>query len=96
MQIRTGIRCTPPGGRLKVSLKIRKRAGRSAPRVKRVVFFVKKGPRRVDHRRPWSKRLRLNRPAGSKGRVYARAFYKRPGSRQLKRKTVSKRYVMCG
>ena len=96
VRIRTGIRCTPPGGRLKVSLKIRKRAGAPAPRVRRVVFFVKHGPRRTDHRRPWVKRLRLNRPAGSRGRVYARAVYTRKGSPRLHRKTVSKRYVMCG
>ena len=92
----TGIRCTPPGGRLKVSVKIRKRADRPRPRVRRIVFFVRKGPRKVDRRRPWVKRLRLNRPAGSRGRVFARAFYKRKGSRKVHRKTVSKRFVMCG
>ena len=96
VRIRTGIRCTPPGGRLKVSLQIRKRADRPAPRVRKVVFFVRKGPKRVDRRRPWVTRLRLNRPAGSKGRVYARAVYTRKGSKKVRRKTVSKRYVMCG
>ena len=96
VQLTTGVRCTPPGGRLRVSLKIRKRAGTARPRVRRVVFFVKRGPRSVDRRRPFVRRLRLNRPAGSKGRVYARAFYTRKGSKRLHRKTVSKRYVMCG
>jgi hypothetical protein len=96
VELTTGVRCTPPGGRLRVSLKIRKRPGRPAPRVRRVVFFVKPGPRRVDQRRPWVRRLVLNRPAGSKGRVYARAFYTRKGSKKVRRKTVSKRFVMCG
>jgi hypothetical protein len=79
-----------------VSLKIRKRAGTPRPRVRRVVFFVKRGPRRVDRRRPYVRRLRLDRPAGAQGRVYARAFYTRKGSKKLRRKTVSKRFVMCG
>jgi hypothetical protein len=95
VELVTGLRCTPPGGRLRVSLKIRKRAGRPAPRVRRVVFFVKRGPRKVDRKRPWVRRLVLNRPAGSQGRVYARAFFTRKGSKKLRRKTVSKRFVMC-
>jgi hypothetical protein len=95
VELTTGLRCTPPGGRLRVSLTIRKRPGRPAPRVRRVVFFVKYGPRRVDRRRPWLRRLVLNRPAGSKGRVFARAFYTRKGSKRVHRKTVSKRFVMC-
>jgi hypothetical protein len=95
VELTTGLRCTPPGGRLRVSLKIRRRAGRPKPRVRRVVFFVKRGPRRVDRRRPYVRRLKLNRPAGSKGRVFARAFFKRKGTKKLRRKTVSKRFVMC-
>jgi hypothetical protein len=96
VELVTGVRCTPPGGRLRVSLKIRRRAGKPRPRVRKVVFFVKHGPRRVDRRKPYVRRLRLNRPAGSKGRVYARAFYTRKGSKKVRRKTVSKRFVMCG
>ena len=96
VELTTGDRCTPRGGKLRVSLKIRKRPGRPAPRVRRVVFFVKHGPRRVDRRRPWVRRLVLNRPAGSRGRVFARAFYTRKGSKKVRRKTVSKRFVMCG
>ena len=92
----TGVRCTPPGGRLKVSLKIRKRPGVARPRIRKVVFFVKRGPRRADRRRPYVRHLRLNRPPGASGRVYARAVYKRKGSKRLHRKTVSKRFVMCG
>jgi hypothetical protein len=63
--------------------------------VHRVVFFVRGGPRMTDRRRPYVRRLRLNRPAGSTGRVYAHAFYTRPGSRKH-RTTVSRRFVMCG
>ena len=96
VKLQAGLRCTPPGGRLKVNLKVRKRTGRRAPRVKRVVFFVRKGPRKTDRRRPYVVRLRLNRPAGSKGRVYARVYFKRPGSKKLRHKTVSRRFVMCG
>jgi hypothetical protein len=96
VELETGDRCTPPGGRLRVSLKIRPRPGRPAPRVRRVVFFVKPGPRRVDRKRPYVRRLVLNRPAGSRGRVFARTFYTRKGSKKVRRKTVSKRFVMCG
>jgi hypothetical protein len=95
VELTTGLRCTPPGGRLRVRLKIRKREGVPAPRIRRVVFFVKPGPRRVDRKHPWVRRLRLNRPAGSKGRVFARAYFTRKGSKKVRRKTVSRRFVMC-
>jgi hypothetical protein len=95
VELVTGLRCTPPGGRLRVSLRIRKRPGMAKPRVRKVVFFVKRGPRRTDRRKPYVRRLRLHRPAGSTGRVFARAFYTRKGSRKLRRKTVSRRFVMC-
>ena len=95
VSLTAGIRCTPPGGLLRVSLKVRKRAGRPAPRVQRIVFFVRKGPRRTDRRRPYTVRLRMHRPAGQKGRVYARVYFKRAGSKKLHTKTVSRRYVMC-
>ena len=95
MKLSAGIRCTPPGGRLRVSLRVRRRPGRAAPRVRRVVFFTRGGPRRIDRRRPYVVRLRVNRPAGARGRVYARVAYQRKGSRQLRHKTVSRRFVMC-
>jgi hypothetical protein len=90
-----GVRCTPPGGRLRVTLKIRSRPGRAKPRVRKVAFFVKGGPRRIDRRPPFARRLRMPFPAGTKGRVYARATYTRKGSRKLRRKTVSRRFAMC-
>lgn len=96
VRIQAGLRCTPPGGRLKVNLKIRKRKGRSAPRVRRVVFFVKGGPKKVDKRRPYVARLRIDRPAGQTGRVYARVVFTRKHSKKLRRKTVSRRFVVCG
>ena len=96
MRLNAGDHCVPPGGRLHVSLKVRKRKGHKRPRVARVVFFVRNGPRRVDRKRPYAARLRLRRPAGSKGRVYARVFFRRAGSKKLRKKTVARRYVMCG
>jgi heme oxygenase len=96
VKLNAGLRCTPPGGRLRVSLKIRKRKGYPRPKVARVVFFVRGGPRRVDRRKPYVVRLRLRRPAGQKGRVYARVFFRRPGTRKLRHKTVARRFVMCG
>ena len=95
VKLQAGIRCTPPGGRLKVNLKVRKRSGRKAPRIRKVVFFVRNGARKTDRRRPYVVKLRINRPAGSRGRVYARVVFTRPGSRKLRKKTVSRRFVMC-
>ncbi len=96
VRLQAGIRCTPPGGRLKVNLKVRKRSGKRAPRVRRVVFYIRGGARKVDRKRPYVARLRVRRPAGSRGRVYARVVFTRPGSKKLRRKTVSRRFVMCG
>jgi hypothetical protein len=87
--------CTRPGGRLKVRMRIRRRAGRTPPRVLFVVFSVRHGAKRVDHRRPFVVRLRMNQRAGKKGRVYARVYYRRAGSKKLRHKTVSKRFKMC-
>jgi hypothetical protein len=95
VKLQAGIRCTPPGGRLKVNLNVRKRSGRKAPRVRRVVFFIRGGARKTDRRRPYVVKLRVRRPAGSRGRVYARVVFTRPGSKKLRRKTVSRRFVMC-
>ena len=96
VRLNAGDHCTPPGGRLHVSLKIRKRKGSPRPRVVKVVFFVRNGPRRVDRRKPYAARLRLRRPAGQKGRVYARVYFRRAGTKKLRKKTVARRYVMCG
>jgi hypothetical protein len=91
-----GVRCTPPGGRLRVTLKIRTRPDRARPHVRKVVFFVRHGPRRIDRRPPFVRRLRMPFAAGTTGRVFARATYTRKGSRKLRRKTVSRRFAMCG
>jgi hypothetical protein len=96
VRLNAGDHCTPPGGRLHVSLKVRKRKGHKRPRVVKVVFFVRSGPRRVDRKKPYEARLRLRRPAGTKGRVYARVFFRRAGTKKLRKKTVARRYVMCG
>jgi hypothetical protein len=95
VQLAAGIRCVPPGGKLRVSLRVRPRPGRPAPRVLRVVFFARGGERRVDRRRPYVARLAVTRPAGERGRVYARVVYRRAGSKRVRHKTVSRRFVMC-
>jgi hypothetical protein len=38
----------------------------------------------------------MNRPAGERGRVSARVYFRRAGSRKTRHKTVSRRFVMCG
>jgi len=37
----------------------------------------------------------MNQPAGKRGRVRARVYYRRSGSKKLRRATVSKRFRMC-
>jgi FG-GAP-like repeat len=88
--------CTPSGGRLRVSAKIRHRRGRTPPHVRRIVFFVRGGPRRTDHRRPYTVRMRLNLPAGTRGRVYARIYFTHGHSRKVHTKTVSRTFTICG
>jgi FG-GAP-like repeat len=95
VKLTAGLRCTPPGGRMRVSLRVRPRPGRPAPRVLRVRFFARGGPQRIDRRAPYAVRLRMNRPAGTRGRVYARVFFRRSGSDKVRRATVSRRFVMC-
>jgi hypothetical protein len=95
--LETGLRCTPPGGRARVRIKVRKpRSGKKA-RVRKIVFFTKGKGRaiRVDRKAPWVVRIRVNRPAGKTGRVYARVYYKRSANGKLHRKTVSRRYKVC-
>jgi hypothetical protein len=94
-RIRVTRGCTRPGGRLKVRVGIRRRAGRKPPRVLFVVFFVRGGSKRVDHRRPFVVRLRMNQRAGKRGRVRARVYFRRAGSKKLRSTTVSKRFRMC-
>jgi hypothetical protein len=75
-------------------MRIRRHAGRRPARVLFVVFFVRQGSRRVDHR-PFVVRLRMNQRPGKRGRVYAHVFYRRSGSRKLRHKTVSRKFKMC-
>jgi hypothetical protein len=89
IQAATG--CTLHGDRLRVRVSVKQVRGRMV----RVTFFTKGKGRtiRVDRRAPFDVRLKINRPAGSRGRVYARLYYKRGG--RLHRKTVSGRYTVC-
>jgi hypothetical protein len=95
-QLRGPKGCTQPGGRLHVTLKVRSVRGRAAPHVRRILFFVRGGPRRADHHRPYSVRLKLDWPAGKRGRVYARVYFTRGGSRHVHTKTVSRTFTICG
>ena len=95
--LETGVHCTPAGGRLRVSIKVRKPKGAKRARVSKIVFYTK-GKRRAvrsDRKSPFVVRIRINRPAGSTGRVYARVYYRRSAKGKLHRKTVSRRYTVC-
>ena len=95
VSLTAGIRCTPPGGLLRVSLKVRKRSGRPAPqgaadRLLRPQRPAPDGPQAAVHRAPADAP-----PGGPEGpRVRARLL-QAAGSKKLRAKTVSRRYVMC-
>jgi hypothetical protein len=97
VNLRTGLRCTPAGGRLRVSVSIKKPKGKKKPLVTKIVFFTRgKGSKvRVDRKAPFEVRIPINRPAGSTGRVYARVYYKRSARGKISRKVVSRRYRVC-
>jgi hypothetical protein len=95
--LETGVRCTPAGGRLRVKITVRKPTGKRKARVSRIVFYTKGKGRAVrsDRKSPFVVRIRINRPAGTSGRVYARVYYRRSARGKLHRKTVSRRYTVC-
>jgi hypothetical protein len=97
VNLEAGVRCTPPGGRARVSVSIRKKKGAAKPRVQEVVFFTKgKGRKiRIDRKAPFVVRIQVNRPAGTTGRVYARVHFRRSKHGPLHHKTVSRRYSVC-
>jgi hypothetical protein len=97
VSLEAGVRCTPPGGRLRVNIKVRKAKGKAKARVVRIVFFTKGKGRtvRVDRKSPFVVRMKVNRPAGSSGRVYARVHFRRSAKGKLSTKTVSRRYTVC-
>jgi hypothetical protein len=65
--------------------------------VTKIVFFTRGKGRRVrtDRKAPFEVHLKINRPAGSTGRVYARVYYKRTAHGKTYRKVVSRRYKVC-
>ena len=85
---------------MSVSLTVHKRKGHSKPRVKRVVFYYRKassGQRvvaRSDRTKPYRRTLPIHLKPGPH-HVYARAYYTRPGSKKLRRKTVVRRFTVC-
>ena len=94
--IKGGKHCTLSGKRMRVTLKIKRVRGRSAPRVVKVSFFVRRGAKIVDHHRPYVVHLRMRQPAGHRGRVFARVYFRRAGSGELRHKLVSRRFRICG
>ena len=100
VQLGVGLDCTPRGKRLPVSLTVRKRPGQAKPRVRRVVFYYRKKHRgkrvvaRSDRSKPYRRTLPIHLAPGPH-HVYARAYYTRPGSKKLRRKTVVRRFTVC-
>jgi hypothetical protein len=92
-----GLHCTPPGGRLRVTITIHKPKGKARARVARIVFFTRGKGRTVtvDRRRPYAARIPVNKAAGKTGRVYARVYFRRSKHGKLHHKTVSRHYTVC-
>jgi len=97
LNLLTGLRCTPPGGKLRVSISVRTPKGKKRARVSKIVFYTRgKGRRtRVDRKSPFVVHIGVNKAAGRSGRVYARIYHRRSAKGKLHRKTVSRRYVVC-
>ena len=100
IQLGVGIECAPRGKRMPVSLSVHKRPGKAKPRVKRVVFYYRKKNRgkrvvaRTDRKAPYKRTLPIALPPGPH-HVYARVYYKRPGSSKLRKRTVKRRFTVC-
>jgi hypothetical protein len=94
--VKQGKHCTLSGRRMRVTLKVKRVRGHAAPRVVKVSFFVRNGAKIVDHHRPYVVHLRMRQPAGHRGRVWARVYFRRAGSGRLKVKLVSRRFRICG
>jgi len=92
-----GLGCTPSGGKMRVTVKIHKRKGQKRARVVRVTFFTRGKGRhvRVDHHRPWVVHLKIDKPAGTHGKVYARVYFRRSKHGKLHKKVVSRRFTVC-
>jgi hypothetical protein len=97
LNVETGVGCTPADGRVRVRITVRKPKSGPKARVVRIVFYTKGKGRavRVDRESPFVARIKVNRPAGTTGRVYARVYYKRSRHGKTHRKTVSRRYTVC-
>jgi hypothetical protein len=100
VQLGVGLDCAPRGKRMPVSLTVRRRPGVARPRVRRVVFYYRKKHRgkrvvaRTDRSKPYRRTLPIHLAPGPH-HVYARAYYTRPGSKKLRRKTVVRRFIVC-
>jgi hypothetical protein len=92
-----GLDCAPRGRRMPVSITVHKRKGRAKPRVKRVVFYYRKRGRvvaRSDRKKPYKRTLMIHLSPGPH-HVYARVYFKRKGSKKLRKETVKRRFTVC-
>ena len=100
VQLGVGLGCAPRGKRMLVTLTVHKRKGkRQAARQARRLLLPQedRGKRvvaRTDRSRPYRRTLPIQLAPGPH-HVYARAYYKRPGSKKLRRKTVVRRFTVC-
>jgi hypothetical protein len=93
-----GLGCVRNGTRMRVTLKVRKQPGKAKPKVKRVVFFYRRNKRsvvRADKSAPYKRRLPVSGLAPGKHLTYARVYYKRPGSKKLRKRTVRRHFTVC-
>jgi hypothetical protein len=95
-QLVAGVRCTPPGGRLRVSLKIRKREGRRKPYVRRLLLHFPAGKRgRVYARAFYTRKARAScaaAPSGATSRCAARRRPLCPTGRRVVHAGIRSRY----
>ena len=95
--LEAGLLCTPVGQAVPVKLTVRRRAGRARAEVLKVVFVIRKGGfrRRTDKRAPYRAKLPVQLAPGTRGRVAARVYFRRAGSGDVRRRTVSRRFHVC-
>ena len=97
VQLPAARKCVAPGNPVRVRLRSKRRGGRAHVRIVRVVFFTKPRQRRVvDRRAPFRAALRVELAPGTRGRVFARVYYRVPGRRGLFHRSVSHRFHICG
>jgi hypothetical protein len=96
VQLPPARKCVAPGNPIRVRLRYKRRGGRAHVRIVRVVFFTKPRQRRiVDRRAPFRATLPVDMARGTRGRVFARVYYRVPGRRDVFHRSVSHRFRIC-